>query len=128
MDNYRSINLTEWTLVGEGGNGKTYINPSLPDHILKVNKTGLNTLEVVRHEYEVSKAVDSLGLQVPKVYEIVSVGDNYGTLSQLIKDKKSLSRLCHDQPERTAEIARIFCDKAKDFVPVVLWFFIIDHY
>jgi len=100
--------------VGEGGNGKTYGNPARPDVILKVNNGGLNTLEFVKHEYEVSKAVEDMGIVVPKVHEIVRVGDAYGTITQLIRNKKSLSRICHDQPERTEEIAQLFAQKGKE--------------
>ena len=114
MENYRQINLAEWTQVGEGGNGKTYVNPSMPDLILKVNNPQLSTLEAVKHEYDVSKAVETLGLSVPKMHEIVRVADAYATLSQLIKHKKSLSRICHDEPERTAEMARLLCEKGRE--------------
>ena len=111
---YAQIDLSQWRQVGEGGNGKTYVNPSRPDVILKVNNTRLSTLEAVQHEYDVSKAVGALGLSVPQVYEIVRVGDAYATVSQLIKDKKSLSRICHDEPERTEEMARLLCHKGKE--------------
>jgi len=111
---YRKIDLKDYVQIGEGGNGKTYEKPSEPDLILKVNKRGLNTLEFVKKEYDVSKAVESLGIKVPKMYEIVEVADGYGTLSQRIKDKKSLSRICHDEPERLEEMARILSEKGKE--------------
>ena len=101
--------------MGEGGTGKAYANPARPDVILKVNNERLNSLEVVQHEYDVSKAVEELGLSIPKVYEIVRVGDAYGTITQLIHNKKSLSRICHDEPERTEEMAQLLGRKGKDF-------------
>ena len=114
IDNYEKINLADWQQVGEGGNGKTYVNPAAPGEILKVNNARLSTLEAVTHEYEVSKAVAGLGISVPEVYHIVRVGDAYGTISQLIKGKKSLSRICHENPERTEEMARLLCQKGKE--------------
>lgn len=113
MDNYRSIDLGAWTKVGEGGNGSTFQNPQMPDVILKVNKPKLNSLEFVKHEFEVSKAVESVGLQIPRMHEIVRVGDSLGTLAQRIKNKKSLSRICHDDPSRTEEMARVLCEEGK---------------
>lgn len=101
--------------MGEGGTGKAYANPARPDVILKVNNERLNSLEVVQHEYNVSKAVEELGLSIPKVYEIVRVGDAYGTITQLIHNKKSLSRICHDEPERTEEMAQLLGRKGKEF-------------
>ena len=114
MKEYPPIDLAQWTQTGEGGNGKTYENPSCPDLILKVNNARLSTLEAVKHEYEVSKAVKSLGIPVPRMHEIVRVGEAYATLSQRIKNKKSLSRICHDEPERTEEMARLLCEKGKE--------------
>lgn len=111
---YPQIDLAAWQQVGEGGNGKTYANPADPALILKVNKAPLNTLEFVQHEYNVSRAVEGLGLPVPKMYEIVRVGETYATISQRIQGKKSLSRICHDEPERVEEMARLLCEKGKE--------------
>ena len=114
MDIFEMINLADWQQVGEGGNGKTYVNPARPDVILKVNNARLSTFNAVKHEYDVSKAVESLGLSTPKMYEMVRVGDVYATISERIKDKKSLSRICHDEPERTEEMARLLAKKGKE--------------
>ena len=95
MSEYRVIDLSDWIQVGQGGNGTTYENPSQPDLILKVDKKQINTLEFVRHEFEVSKAVEALGLPTPKMREMVRVGDLYATISDRIKDKKSLSRAAY---------------------------------
>ena len=56
MSEYRVIDLSAWTQVGQGGNGTTYENPSQPDLILKVDRKQINTLEFVKHEFDVSKA------------------------------------------------------------------------
>ena len=106
--------LADWQQVGEGGNGKTYVNPAEPDRILKVNNERLSTFEAVKHEFDVSKAVESPGLSAPKMYEMVRVGDAYATLSERIKGKKSLSRICHDEPERIEEMARMLAEKGKE--------------
>ncbi len=114
MDTYKLIDLNEYVQTGEGGNGKTYVTSADSDEILKVNNARLSTLEAVKHEYDVSKAVASLGISVPEMYRIVRVGDAYATISQRIKGKKSLSRICHDEPERTEEMARLLCRKGKE--------------
>lgn len=114
MSEYRNIDISAWTQVGEGGNGTVYENPSEPEVILKVNKAGINTLAFVSNEYKVSRAVEELGIQVPRMYEIVRVGDAYATLSQRIQNKKSLSRICHDEPDRTEEMAQLMCKMGKE--------------
>ena len=71
------VNLNDYTQIGEGGNGKTYVSSAAPDEILKVNNARLSTWEAVKHEYDVSKAVASLGIPVPAMYRIVQAGADY---------------------------------------------------
>lgn len=111
--NYRSIDLSSWVKVGEGGNGSTYEASDQPDIILKLNNSRYNDLKSVKEEFDVSDAVARLGLSTPAMIEIVKVGDAYATISQRIKDKKSLSRICHDQPERIGEMAGILVSHLK---------------
>ena len=114
MDNYRLIDLSAWTKTGEGGNGSTYENPEQPEVLLKVNKAGLNSLETVKSEYDLSTSVAALGISTPGMHEIVRVGDAYATIMERIKDKKSIFRICHDEPERIEEMARLFCKLGKE--------------
>lgn len=111
---YPVIDLSQWQQIGEGGNGKTYANPDRPEDILKVNNDRLNNFEFVKHEYDVTKAVEAMGISVPAMREIVRVGNGFATISQRIHNKKSLSRICKDEPERTAEIARLLAQKGKE--------------
>ena len=113
MEEYRQIDLSAWTKFGEGGNGVTYVSLEEPDVILKVNKPALSTLEFVKHEFDVSKAVEALGIPIPKVYEIVRVGDAYATISERVKSKKSLSRICCDEPALTEAMAGVLCEHGK---------------
>lgn len=113
MSEYKDIDLSAWTQVGQGGNGITYENPAQPDVILKVDRKQINTLEFVKHEFDVSKAVESLGLPTPQMHEMVRVGDLYATISERIKDKRSLSRICHDEPQRIEEMAQLMCHNGK---------------
>lgn len=113
MSEYKEIDLSTWSQVGQGGNGTTYENPTQPDVILKVDKAQINTLEFVKHEFEVSKAVERLGLPTPRMIEMVRVGDLYATISDKIKNKMSLSRICHDEPHRIEEMARLMCENGK---------------
>lgn len=113
MNEYRTIDIGAWTKVGAGNNGSAYVNPNEPDVILKVNKPELNTEAFVRHEFEVSKAVAGLGLPAPKMYEMVRVAGGYGTLAERVKQKRSLARICADDPGRTEEMARLLCEKFK---------------
>ena len=96
---YKKITLDSWIKAGEGGNGITYENPAEPDLLLKVNRGSLNNLDSIRQEFDLSREVAALGLPTPAMHEIVRVGEDYGILMERIKNKKSLFRICHDQPE-----------------------------
>lgn len=122
----KNIDLTQWQQVGEGANGKTYVaRPQAAPQcgytdgtnagvILKVSNSHLSTLEAVRKEFDVSRAVHALGLATPEMKEIVRVGNSYGTISELIKPKRSLGRICCDNPERTEEMATLLCTRGKE--------------
>lgn len=110
----QSINLDDYTQIGEGDNGKTYVNPAAPGEILKVNSARMSTWEAVKREYDISRAVADLGIVVPATYRIVRVGKAYATISQRIEGKRSLSRICHDEPQRTEEMARLLCSKGRE--------------
>lgn len=113
MEEYRTIDLSLWHQTGQGGNGRTYENPSEPDVVLKINKPQLSTLEAVKHEFETSKAVERLGLPTPRMIEIVRVENVYAILSERVKEKKSISRICCDSPDRIGEMARLLCENGK---------------
>ena len=113
MSEIQIVNLDDYKQIGEGGNGKTYVNPAVPGEILKVNNARISTWEAVKREYDISRAVADLGIAVPATYRIVQVGKAFATISQRIEGKRSLSRICHDEPQRTEEMARLLCDKGK---------------
>ncbi len=110
----RTIDLNKWLKVGEGGNGTVYECPAEPGTVLKVNSDRINTLPKIEHEYNVSKNVKEMGLPTPGMQEIVEVGDNhYGIIQERIRSKKSLSRICHDNPSRIEEMARVLCEEGR---------------
>ena len=47
MNTCETINLDDYKQIGEGGNGKTYVNPAAPGEILKVNNARMSTWEAV---------------------------------------------------------------------------------
>ena len=110
----REIDITQWKQVGEGGNGKTYVNAAEPGVILKVNSARLSTREAVEKEFNTSRAAKEMGLSVPEAKEMVRVGNAYGTITQLIKPKRSLSRICCDEPDRIDEMAQLLCARGKE--------------
>lgn len=113
QSDFQQIDISQWIKVGEGGNGSTYENPARPEVLLKLNNDRSNDLESVKVEFDQSCAVAGLGLPTPAMYEIVRVGSAYAVISERIKDKKSLFRICHDEPDRIDEMATLLCNLGK---------------
>ncbi len=111
--NSSTISLDEWKQVGEGGNGTTYTCEQEPGIILKVSHWEDGTLEAVSKEFYTSQAVYELGIPTPKVFEIVRVGDEYGTKSELIGKKQSVGRFCGANPDQIERIAKRMAELGK---------------
>ena len=105
MSSYRQIDLSEWTLVGEGYNGQAFVSQAHPGVMLKLVRSEMGEKSKVEQEFQVSRTAYEMGLPVPQVYEIVRDGEDHGYLCQQIQGKKSMARLCADQPERIPELA-----------------------
>lgn len=113
QNDYKEIDLSAWTQVGEGGNGTTYTYPQEPGVILKVSHREDGTLEAVSKEFYTSKAVYDLGIPTPELFEIVRVGDEYGIKSQLITRKQSVGKLCGEHPELIGQVATRMAELGK---------------
>jgi len=125
QNDYKTIDLTLWTQVGEGGNGTTYTGENEPGIILKVSHREDGTLEAVSKEFYTSCAVHDLGIPSPKMLEMVRVGDEYGIKSELIGQKQSVGRFCGGHPDRIAHIAERMAELGKQIhttkVPATEW-------
>lgn len=111
---YKQIDISSWIQEGEGGNGKTYSHPDNPGLMLKVNKlSNLNDEATMKREVEMAQHVLALGLTTPHMYEIVRVGDCFGMTFERIQGKRSLSRICADEPSRIGEIATLLATEGK---------------
>ena len=110
MKTYQQIDLSEWTLVGEGYNGQAYLSEAHPGVMLKLVRRELGAARHVEKEFKAAQAAAAIGLPTPQVYEIVRDGEDHGYLCQAIEGKKSLSRMCADEPQRIPEIAALMAD------------------
>ena len=110
MKTYQQIDLSEWTLVGEGYNGQAYLSEAHPGVMLKLVRRELGAARHVEKEFKAAQAAAAIGLPTPQVYEIVRDGEDHGYLCQAISGKKSLARMCADEPQRIPEIAALMAD------------------
>lgn len=110
---YPQVTLSEWTRVGEGYNGEALVSSLHPGVILKLIRTDMGTAEKVEQEFEASRIAYETGIPTPRVYEIVRDGKDHGYLCEKIEGKKSISRLCADEPHRIPEFAARMAEYGK---------------
>ena len=86
---YRSISVDGCEIIGDGFFGTVYrINP---ETIVKVYKKP-DCLEMVKNEKELARKAFVLGIPTAIPYDIVKVGNSYGSVFELL-DCKSLDTL-----------------------------------
>ncbi len=93
---YRTISVDGCEEIGWGANSKIYRLDS--DRVVKVY-TANNALEEIKHEREVARRALILGIPTAISFEIVKVGDHYGSVFELL-NAKSFSYIIATQPER----------------------------
>lgn len=114
-DIFSNVSLDEWTPVGEGYNGTAYASELHPGILLKMVRGDLGSAEKVAAEFRASKLAGDMGLPTPKMYEIVRAGNDYGYTSEIIVGKKSLARLCADDPAQIPAYAALMVKHGKAF-------------
>ena len=98
---YRTFDVTGAELIGEGANGKVYRITN--DLIIKVYK-GATSLEDIKRERELSRTAFVLGIPTAIPFDIVKVGDTYGSVFEMI-NAKSLAELLRDDPSQVDYVA-----------------------
>ena len=111
----KEIDITQWTKVGEGGNGATYTNEAEPGVLLKESYLELAKADDLVQEFNISQAIYELGIPTPRMIELVSVNGRAAIKCQAIDGKKSFARLCHDNPEKLDTYALEMARLAKEF-------------
>ena len=93
---YKVISIEGCEPIAQGANGILYRIDQ--DNLVKVYKNA-NALEEIRNEREVAKLALVLGIPTAISYDVVRVGDSYGSVFELL-NAKSLSRIMVSEPEK----------------------------
>ncbi len=99
---YRTVSIEGCEVIGEGANGKVYRID--PDTIVKVYKNH-DALEEIHKERELARKAFVMGVPTAIPYDVVKVGDLYGSVFELL-NAKSFAKLMIAEPEKTDEFAR----------------------
>ena len=78
---YRKFSVDGCELIGQGANGKVYRYD--PDTIVKVYNE-YSSLEDIKREREMARKALILGIPTAIPYDVVKVGDNYGSVFELL--------------------------------------------
>ena len=118
---YRLFDVSGCELIGEGANGWVY--RATRELIVKVYKSA-DSLDAIKRERELSRTAFVLGIPTAIPYDVVKVGDTYGSVFELL-DAKSFDELMIEDAsnlemiaQKSIEIAKlIHSTKAPDGLP-----------
>ena len=101
---YRKLSMEGLTFIAGGSNGKVYRLDD--DTIIKVYRDA-NALPDIQRERELARKAFIMGIPTAIPYDVVKVGDSYGSVFELL-NAKSLSALMNDEPENFEKYVRIY--------------------
>ncbi len=93
---YRVVSVEGCEVIGEGANGKVYRIDS--DNVVKTYKNA-DALAEIQHEREVARLALVLGVPTAISYDVVKVGDSYGSVFELL-NARSFAKILAEEPER----------------------------
>ena len=93
---YRVVSVEGCEVIGEGANGKVYRIDG--DNVVKTYKNP-DALSEIQHEREVARLALILGIPTAISYDVVKVGDSYGSVFELL-DAKSFAKILAREPEK----------------------------
>lgn len=106
---YRRLSVDGCEMIGQGSNGVVYRLD--PDTIIKVYRDP-DALPDIHRERELARKAFILGIPTAIPYDVVKVGDGYGSVFELLS-ARSLSKILKAEPERLEECADVFADLMK---------------
>lgn len=93
---YKTVSIEGCEVIGQGANGTIYRIDK--DNVVKVYKNA-DALADIQHEREVARTALILGIPTAISYDVVKVGDSYGSVFELL-NAKSFSEILSEEPER----------------------------
>ena len=93
---YRVVSVEGCEEIGRGANGTVYRIDQ--DNVVKVYNNA-DALDDIRHEREVARLALILGIPTAISYDIVRVGDSYGSVFELL-NASSFSKILAAEPEK----------------------------
>lgn len=106
------INLDDYIQTGEGGTALTYTHKDGLS-LAKLYNPGFEA-DRAKAEFLTARAVFELGIPSPEPFRLITDGERCGAEYELIKNKRSYTRIISQEPERLEEISLKFARMAKE--------------
>ena len=106
---YRRLSVEGCEAIGQGANGKVYRLD--PDTIIKVYYNS-DALPDIHRERELARKAFVLGIPTAIPYDVVKVGDSYGSVFELL-NAKSFAKLIAAEPEKLDYYVELYVDLLK---------------
>ncbi len=106
---YRIVSIEGCEKIGQGANGTIYRIDR--DNVIKVYNNA-DALDEIKHEREVAKLALILGIPTAISYDVVRVGDSYGSVFELL-NAKPFSKILADEPEKMDWCVKEYVDLLK---------------
>ena len=103
---YRELSVEGCEVIGQGANGKVYRID--PETIIKVYKNP-DSLPEIKNERELARTAFVLGIPTAIPYDVVRVGDGYGSVFELL-NAKSFAKLIEENPDETDKYIGLYID------------------
>lgn len=106
---YRRLSVEGCEVIGQGANGKVYRIDA--DTIVKVYFNS-DALPDIHRERELARRAFVLGIPTAIPYDVVRVGDSYGSVFELL-NAKSFAKLINENPQETDKYVALYVDLMK---------------
>jgi len=106
------INLDDYIQTGEGGTALTYTHKD-GRSLAKLYNPGFEA-DRAKEEFLTARTVYELGIPSPEPYRLITDGERSGAEYELIKGKRSFTRIISQEPERLEEISLKFARMARE--------------
>ena len=106
---YRRLSIEGCEVIGQGANGKVYRLD--PDTIIKVYYNS-DALPDIHRERELARKAFVMGIPTAIPYDVVKVGDSYGSVFELLS-AKSFAKLIAAEPEKLDYYVGLYVDLLK---------------
>ena len=106
---FRNLSIDGCEIIGQGSNGIVYRLD--PETIVKVYRNS-DALDEMQREREISRKAFVLGIPTAIPYDVVRVGDKFGTVFELL-NARSITKLINAEPENIDAHVATFVDTLK---------------